>query len=136
MRQIIRDFYKAHISLLIRYSVIVAICITAFFMTGIFARDNTRVPGIIISAFLGACLIWAAVDIFIIAPKNFRKRLGQLPEGSTAEVVDNYPQAYRIGVHKFYRENWIIFYSYRRIKLMRYDEIRSADLRRNGIFLK
>lgn len=136
MRQIIKDFYKAHISLLIRYSVIVAICITAFFMTGVFVRDNTRVPGIIISAFLGACLIWAAADIFIIAPKNFGKRLRELPEGSAAEVVDNYPRAYRIGVHKFYRDNWIIFYSYRRIKLMRYDEILSADLRRNGIFLK
>ena len=136
MRQIIKDFYKAHISLLIRYLVIVAICITAFFMTGVYARDNTRVPGIIISAFLGACLIWAAADIFVIAPKKFKRRLAELPEGSAAEVADNYPQAYRIGVHKFYKETWIIFYSYRRIKLMRYDEIRSADLRRNGIFLK
>lgn len=136
MQQIIKDFYKAHISLLIRYAVIVAICITAFFMTGVYARDNTRTLGIIISAFLGACLIWALADILIIAPKKFRDRLGELSEGSAAEVVDNYPQTYRIGVHKFYKENWIIFYSYRRIKLMRYDEIRSADLRRNGIFLK
>lgn len=135
MQQIIKDFYRAHISLLIRYTVIVAICITAFIITGVFSRDNTRIPGIVIAVFLGCCLIWAAVDIFIIAPKKFRDRLRQLPEESAAEVMDNYPQTYRIGVHKFYKENWIIFYSYRRIKLMRYDEIRSADLRRNGIFL-
>lgn len=136
MQQILKDFYKAHISLLIRYLVIVAVCVLAFFMTGVYARDNTRIPGIVISAFLGACLIWAAADIFIIAAKNFKDRLARLPEGSAAEVIENYPQTYRIGVHKFYKENWIIFYSYRRIKLMRYDEIRSADLRRNGIFLK
>ena len=136
MRQILKDFYRAHISLLIRYTVIVAICITAFLITGVFARDNTRIPGIVITAFLGCCLIWAAADIFIVAPKKFRDKLGEIPEGSAAEVVENYSQTYRIGVHKFYKENWIIFYSYRRIKLMRYDERRSADLRRNGIFLK
>lgn len=136
MEHIIKDFYKAHISLLIRYTVIVAVCLLAFFMTGVFARDNTRIPGIIIAAFLGACLIWAAVDIFLIAPEKFRKRLGELPEGGAEEIISGYPTALGIGVHKLYRENWIIFYSYRRIKLMRYDEILSADLGRSGILLK
>ena len=136
MRQILKDFYKAHISLLIRYIVIVAICIAAFFMTGVFARDNTRIPGIVIAAFLGACLVWAVADIFIAAPRNFKGRLSQLSDESAAEVVNNYSLSYNIGNHRLYRETWIIFYSYRRIKLIRYDEIRSADLRRNGIFLK
>lgn len=136
MRRIITDFYKAHIPLLIRYAVIVAVCVTAFFMTGVFARDNTRIPGIVIAAFLGCCLIWAAADIFIIAPKKFGERLGELSEEGAAEVVEKYPEAFAIGAHKFYRENWIIFYSYRRIKLIGYDEIISADLKRGGIFLK
>ncbi len=136
MQQILKDFYKAHVSVLIRYTVIVAICITAFFLTGVFARDNTRIPGIVIAVFLGCCLIWAAVDIFIIAPKKFGDRLGQLSAENAAEVVESYPQTYRIGNHKFYKEKWIIFYSYRRIKLIGYDEIISADLKRGGIFLK
>lgn len=136
MRRILKDFYKAHIPLLIRYAVIVAICVAAFFMTGVFARDNTRVPGIVIAAFLGCCLIWAAADIFVVAPKKFGDRLGELSEESAAEVVGKYPEAFAIGAHKFYKENWIIFYSYRRIKLIGYDEIISADLKRGGIFLK
>lgn len=135
MKRIIHDFYKAHISMPVRYVVIFAVCVAAFFMTGIFAREKTLIPGIIVTAFLAAMLIWAVIDVFAAAPADFKNRINRLPEKSAAEVIDGYESAVPLGSRRFYKDTWLLFYAYRRIKLMRYDEIRRADLRRSGILL-
>ncbi len=139
MDKIIRDYYKAHISVPIRFAVVTAICIGAFFLTGIFSRDNTFAAGIIVSAFLVGVFIWAAVDVFFIAPHKFRRDMEKMPESDREIIVSGYDKAAKIGARRFYKDGFLLFYSYRRIVVLRYDEIVSAEpksSRGENIFLK
>ena len=135
MRRIISDFYKAHVSVLVRYVFVAAVCVAAFFLTGIFSRENTRIAGIIVSAFLGAVLIWAFVDILAAAPARFKKTLSALSEKERGEVLAGYESAVRLGKRFFYKKDFLLLYSYRRIVLVRYSEICRAEPKNANIFL-
>ena len=139
MKQILRDYFRAHFSIPIRYVFVTAVCVGAFFLTGIFSRDSTRVAGIVVSAFLTGVVIWAAVDIFAVAPQKFRKNTERLTETEREEIVSGYETAPKLGARRFYRDKYVLFYSYRRIILLKYDEIISAEpkgTRGENIFLK
>lgn len=139
MKQILRDYFRAHFSIPIRYVFVTAVCVGAFFLTGIFSRDSTRVAGIVVSAFLTGVAIWAAVDIFAVAPQKFRKNTERLTETEREEIVSGYETAPKLGARRFYRDKYVMFYSYRRIILLKYDEIISAKpkgTRGENIFLK
>ena len=137
MKQILSDFRRAHISMLVRYTVIVAICIVAFVITGIFSKPNTLLAGIVVTAFLCAILVWAYVDVLAAAPAKFRRRLAQLSDSEQNEVLSGYSSAGNLGNRRFYKKSgWLMFYSYRRIELIKYAEIQSAEPKGGNIFLK
>ena len=139
MTRILRDFYRAHISIPIRYAAVTAICIGAFFLTGIFSRDNTRLAGIIVSAFLVGVFLWAVIDVFVIAPRKFRWDMEKIPENDRNIIVSGYDTAQRLGARRFYKDGIMLFYSFRRIIVLRYDEIVSAEPKSShgeNIFLK
>lgn len=135
MERIIRDFLKAHISMLLRYALIVALCVVAFLLTGIFAKDNTRVAGIVVTAFLCAILVWALVDVLIVAPRKFKAKMKALSEEERQAIIEGYQSAAKLGKRFFFKNGWLMLYSYRRIQLMRFDEIRSAEPKGNNLFL-
>lgn len=138
MKQILRDYRRAHISTPIRFAFVTAVCIGAFFLTGIFSRDSTRIAGIVVSAFLAGVVIWAAVDIFAVAPRKFKKDIERLTEAEREEVLSGYETAPKLGARRFYRDKYVLFYSYRRMFLLKYDEIVSAEpkgARGENIFL-
>lgn len=135
MERIIRDFLKAHISMLLRYALIVALCVVAFLLTGIFTKDNTRVAGIVVTAFLCAILVWALVDVLIVAPRKFKAKMNSLSEEERQAVIEGYQSAAKLGKRFFFKNGWLMLYSYRRIQLMRFDEIRSAEPKGNNLFL-
>lgn len=135
MKAIIRDFLKAHIALLMRYVVVVALCVVGFGLTGIFERSNTRMAGIVVTAFLCAILVWAFVDVLLVAPAKFKARMSGLSEEEQKLVTEGYPDAAKLGKRFFYKSGWLMLYSYRRIQLVRLGDIRSADLKGTNIFL-
>lgn len=135
MKQIVRDFLKAHVSMLVRYTLIVAVCIGCFALTGIFSKEKTLFAGIAVTAFLLFILVWAFVDVLAVGPAKFRKRLAELEEADRSEVISGYPNARRLGKRFFYKKDWLMFYSYRRIELIRFGELRSAEPKGSNLFL-
>ena len=131
MKHILHDFYRAHRGVVIRYAVVIAICILAFFLTGIYTKENTVVAGIIVSVFLGGVMAWLLLDVFAAGRRDFAVRLERLPESDREKIIGGYDGALRLGQRRFYGEDYLLFYSYRRIRLLRYDEIRSAEPKRS-----
>lgn len=134
MKAIAGEFYRAHRSVPLRYFAVCAICITVFFLTGAFARGSTRIPAIAASAFLAAAALWSLIDV-LIAPRLFEKRLGKLPENVRSEVLLNFSNTVSIGKRWFF-ENYLLYFAKRRIVILRYDELQSADLKGNKLFLR
>ena len=134
MELISREFYRSHRIIPLRYLIVTAICVAAFIFTGTYSRENTRLLAIVFSAFLGLLTIWALVDV-LTAPMLFKKQLGRLPESERAEFVSGLENASKLG-KRWFSENYFVYFAKRRIRLVRYDELQSADLKGSKLFLK
>lgn len=134
MKAIAREFYRAHRFVPLRYFAVCAICIAAFFLTGAYARENTWILATAASSFLAAAALWSLIDV-LIAPRLFAKRLEKLPESGRSEVLSNFSNAASIGKRWFF-ENYLLYFAKRRIVIVRYDELQSADLKGGRLFLR
>ena len=131
-KKIAGEFYRANISIPIRFLIVSVICAAVLFFTGTFARDNTRVFAIIASAFLCLLTLWALVDV-LIAPYIFKKRLEKEAD-ACSELDGGLEKAHKIGKRWFF-ENHLLYFAKRRIQLIRYDEIKSADMKKTRLYL-
>ncbi len=134
MKRVITDFYRSQVWLIIRYSVIVFICIGAFIFTDIYENEKTKTAGIAVTVFLGAVYLISVGEIFITAPMRLKKRLGELSEKEREAFPEEYEKAKRVGKRYFMEESFL-FYSYRRIELLKYSEIRSLRLKNYNLFI-
>lgn len=134
MKKLAGEFYRAHFSIPLRFLIVTAICAAVLFFTGTYANDRLRIPAIIVSAFLALLTLWALFDV-LTAPLRFKKRLGALPEGERREITNGLETAKRLGDRRFL-EKHLLYFAKRRIEVVRYDEILSADMKKNELFLK
>lgn len=134
MKDIIRKFFRAHMLVPVRFAAVWAICAAVLFFTGTFSRESTRIPAIVVCAFLGFVTLWSAADI-ITAPRRFKRRLEGLSEEARGEIISGFTSVPNIGRRWFY-EHYLLFFARRRIELVGYDELYSADMRGNRLFLK
>lgn len=133
MKSITGEFYRAHRSIPLRFLIVSAICVAVFFLTGTYSRENTRLLAIIASAFLGLIALWSLIDV-LIAPLCFKKRLGRLPENVGAEILSGFENASKLG-KRWFLENYLVYFAKRRIRFLRFDELRSADLKGNRLYV-
>ena len=134
MKPITGEFYRAHRSIPLRYLIVTAIVAAAFFFTGAYSRENSRLLPIIFSAFLGLLTLWSLIDI-LTAPLLFKIRLGKLPEDERRGLVSGLESAPQLG-RRWFSENYLVYFAKRRIRFVRYDELQSADLKGSRLFLK
>ena len=134
MKPITREFCRAHLSIPLRYSIVTAIVAAAFFFTGAYSRENTSLIPIIFSAFLGLLTLWSLADV-LIAPMLFKIRIGKLPENERKELVSELEGASKLG-RRWFAETHLVYFAKRRIRCVRYEELQSADLKGNRLFLK
>lgn len=134
MKDITREFYRAHRLVPVRFAAVWAICAAVLFFTGTFTRESTRIPAIVVCAFLGVMTLWSLADI-LTAPRLFKKRLEGLPQETRREILSGFSSVPSIGRRWFY-ERYLLFFAKRRIELVSYDELYSADLKGNRLFLK
>ena len=134
MKSITREFYRAHRSIPLRYFIVTAICAAAFFFTGSYTGENSRLVAIIASALMGTLTLWSLIDV-LIAPMLFKKQLGRLSENEREELVSGIESASKLG-KRWFAENYLMFFAKRRIRFVRYDDLQSADLKGGKLFLK
>lgn len=133
MRALKKEFYLAHYFIPIRFLIVSAICVGAFWITGAFSRENTRVLAIVVSALMGLLTLWSLIDV-LSAPKRFENQLKRYPEHVGEELRLGFESAHKLG-KRWFLENYIVYFVKRRIQILRYDELRSADLKGNRLFL-
>ena len=133
MRDIAREFYRAHKAVPIRFLIVTVICEAVLWISGTFARENTRIPAIAVSAFLVIITLWALFDV-LTAPKRFERRLEQMPENIGEEIRTGFSGAHKLG-ERWFLDNYLIYFVKRRIQILRFDEIRSADLKGNKLYM-
>lgn len=134
MKEITREFYRSHRLVPVRFFAVWAICAAVLFFTGTFKRDSTRIPAIVVCAFLGVVTLWSLAEI-ITAPRRFKKRLEALSEDSRCEILSGFSSVPSIGKRRFY-ERYLLYFAKRRIEIVSFDELESADLKRNRLYLK
>lgn len=84
----------------------------------------------LLSAVVAVLLIKAFVETLVTAPRKFRAQLTALPEGELQEVIAAYPDAKSLGERWFLPEH-ILFYTYRRAIIVRYDAIKTVTPDKN-----
>ena len=134
MKPITREFYRAHRFIPLRYFVVTAVFAAVLFFTGSYTKEDTRFIAITVSAFMGLLALWSLVDV-LAAPMLFKKRLGRLPESERAELVAGLENASKLG-KRWFSEDHLVFFAKRRICLVRYDELQSADMKGSRLYLK
>lgn len=136
MKAILRDFFRSNLSMLIREALITAICAVCLALTGMYTRENTRIAAIVITAFLAVTVLRSLVQVFVISPCAFRKRLAELTESERAEVLDGYPTAFNMGGRRIFKNSGLLlFFADRKLHLLRFRDIKSADLTARGVLL-
>ena len=134
MKKILKKFYKASAGTVVFYTIICAVIIGAFFLTGVFAKEKTFNAGVLASAFILLSDLIMLVQIFIIAPNRLRSQLAKLsPEEQTA-VTEGFDTAQPMGSRYFLKDFAIVF-SYRRIYLLRYTDIVTIERGQRNLFL-
>ncbi len=134
MKRILSDFYRSQISVIIRYTVIVVLCIGAFIFTGIYVNEKTKIAGIIITIFLGTVYLISLGEIFIAAPIRLKNKLESFSEKERADILDEYEKAKKVG-NRFFMKEYFLFYSYRRIELVSYSEIKKLRIKNYDMFI-
>lgn len=133
MKLIAKEFYRAHRSIPLRFLTVSAICVAVLFLTGTYTRENTRLLAIVVSAFLGFITLWSLIDV-MIAPKLFERQLGRLPENVGGEIRSGFENASKLG-KRWFMENYLVYFAKRRIRFLRFDELRNADIKGNKLFV-
>ncbi len=131
MKQIAGEFYRAHLSIPLRYFIVTAICVGVMFFTGTYSNAKLRVPAIVVTAFTGAVALWALLDV-LSAPKRFKSALARLPEQECEALLNGFGNARRLG-KRWFSEEHVVYFANRRILFFRFDELRCADLNRNKL---
>lgn len=136
MKAILRDFFRSNLSMLIREALITAICAVCLALTGMYTRENTRIAAIVITAFLALTVLRSLVQVLAISPCAFRKRLAELTEAERTEVIEGYTAAFNMGGRRIYKNSGLLlFFADRKLHLLRFRDIKSADLTARGVLL-
>ncbi len=128
MKKIISDYLREHRWLPIRWWLVTALDAAGLLLSHSFTKDSTRVAAFVCTAGLATAALWSTLDVLVAAPGRFKKRLNALPENERNAVSEQYENAAAIGKRYFLKE-FLIFYFRADIVLVRFSEIRSAELK-------
>ena len=124
--RIIGDYRKTFLRAPIGYTVSAVFVAAGFLLSGAFTKmPYAVIAGVCTAVFCGLAA-WAMLDLFVLSGRRLAKKLGGMPEEKKAELLAQYERAPSLGKRRFLGE-YLLFYRSRRIELLRYDEIRSAE---------
>lgn len=124
MKEISREYLKIYRSVIIQQWSIAVICTAAFAVFGAFKSERPLFAIIVCSVFSGIALL--ATVVILLSPRLFEQRLKKSPKEVREEILEGKFAA--LGERRFY-ENHLLYYSRRRINLVRYDEITRVEIK-------
>lgn len=141
MERILSDFRRRRSGLLVRCVLCAAaICAGAWIplaFSGEWAewlRTVWLIAAIAVTAVVGVLLVRVFAEIFGVAVSRLRKQLNDLPQEERDGIITEYPRAKTLGERWFLPEH-ILFYTYRRAMIFRYDEIKTISPKKDGDLL-
>ena len=134
MKQVISDFYKHHIRQLIGYGAVTVFAVIGLWLSGMFTDEKLWWAGIGVAVFLVAMTLWFAAEVFFVTPVRFKKQLAAMPERELNRLLKEYPAAKLVDSHR-YMESFLLFYSYRKLYVMRYTDITKIEGGSKHLFL-
>lgn len=124
MKEISKEYYKLYRSVIIQLWAIAAVCVAAFAIAGAFKNDKPLFAVIVCGFFVGIALFMTLM--ILLSPKFFEAKLKKCSNEVQNEILSG--KYVELGARRFY-ENHLLFFSKRKINLVRYDEIKSADIK-------
>lgn len=135
MKEIIRDYRKAHSRTIFGYWISTAVIVGVFFLSGVILQRKTAIPAAIVAAFLVGLSCFLSFSVIVKEPARFKRYFGELPPNEREAVLAQYPKASKLGVGRFMKE-YLIFYHERKIELLKFGEIKSVDDRGRVLAIK
>ncbi len=127
-KKIVSDYRKEYWHTPLRYWII-TVCDTAgFLLTNSFVKENTRVLAFAVTAALAAASLYVTFDVLFFEPARFKKRLNALPENEREAALSQYEKVSALGKRHF-TEEYLIYFAGARIALVKFSEIKSAELK-------
>lgn len=141
MERILSDFVKRRSGVLVKCVIISVVFFAAAWVPVIFSGDWAewlRIVWLIgaaaLSLVVAVLLVRVFVEILGVAPSRLRVQLEALPQEERSRVVSEYPGAKSLGERWFLPEH-LLFYTYRRAVILRYDAIKVISLKKDGDLL-
>lgn len=128
MKQILSDYYK-HYSGMIISNCCLAVLVPVMCIFNGFSWETTS-DKIILSLYIlaEALALWSLLDGFFGVPRRLKIQLAGMPEEERSEILTQYPKAKLVNKHR-YMENHFVFYFADKIYLLRYSDVKTAQLK-------
>ena len=141
MERILSDFVKRRSGVLVRCVIISVLLFAAAWIPMIFSGDWAEwlrwvwlIGAAALSLVVAVLLVRVFVEILGVAQSRLRAQLNALPEEERVQVFSEYPGAKTLGERWFLPEH-LIFYTYRRAVILRYDAIKVISMKKDGDLL-
>lgn len=132
---IISDYRRESRSFPIRWWAVSVIEILIYVFTGMFLKEDLRrILAVGFSVIFVGMSLYVTLDVMVFEPQRFKRRLNAFPENERDALLEQYEKAPMIGKRRFLEEYLICFFNMR-IVLLKYSEIRSAELKGYNLLL-
>ena len=127
LRKLISDYRRENLPFVIRWWIITAVELMVYVFTGMFKKGDFRTAlAIAFTAAFVFMSVYVTLFVFVIMPQSIKRRFMALSGG--AAVLEQYENAPRLGKRRFLEEYLIFFYNMKMF-LVKYSEIKSAELK-------
>ena len=134
MEKIISDYRRFFLPTIVKYWVMTALMAIGMGLAA-YANRKLIIPAVVLSGYFAVMSIIGTADIALREPHRFKEMLLELPENERSKIAAEYEKAAKFHCKRFLEE-YVLFYLKRRIMLVRYDEIESAEAKGFKIWLR
>lgn len=125
-RIVLKDFYKCQLPSVFGYLITVLAAVAAVLM--LYSIENKLFFWLAlgVTAFMLVLLIIRVISIYHTAPLKYKELISTFPEDLQDELLREYPDAKKVGLHR-YMSRVLIFYDRNRIYAVRYSDVTEAS---------
>ena len=132
MSRILSDYFRHFFRTTLCYLAVSLCAVGGMLIGGVF--EKFRLVAVIATIYLGVTVIVYLIRVYAVAPSRFNKRLGELSDEQTEELLTEYADAKTTHTHH-YMSSMVLFYSGYDIRLISYAEISGVAAKYSDLLL-